>query len=66
MGLCFHQGVCCCFFLFYIFGAVSMVMIFAIGVINSHIEKKREQLAKEDVEEVAEGHKSTDGDEQVA
>ena len=36
--------------LLYIFGAVSMVMIFAIGVINSHIEKKREQLAKEDAE----------------
>ena len=36
--------------LLYIFGAVSMVMIFAIGVINSHIEKEREQLAKEDAE----------------
>ena len=39
--------------LLYIFGAVSMVMIFAIGVINSHIEKKREQLAKEDAEKEA-------------
>lgn len=36
--------------LLYIFGALSMVMIFAIGVINSHIEKEREQLAKEDAE----------------
>lgn len=39
--------------LLYIFGAVSLVMIFAIGVINSHIEKKREQLAKEDAEKEA-------------
>ena len=36
--------------LLYIFGAVSLVMIFAIGVINAHIEKKREELEKEDAE----------------
>ena len=36
--------------LLYIFGAVSLVMIFAIGVINAHIEKKREELEKEEAE----------------
>jgi hypothetical protein len=36
--------------LLFIFGAVALVMIFAIGVINSHIEKKREELAKEEAE----------------
>ena len=36
--------------LLYIFGAVSLVMIFAIGVINAHIEKKREELEKEETE----------------
>lgn len=36
--------------LLYIFGAVSLVMIFAIGVINAHIEKKREELANEEKE----------------
>jgi hypothetical protein len=36
--------------LLFIFGAVALVMIFAIGVINSHIEKKREELAKEETE----------------
>ncbi len=32
--------------LLYIFGAVSLVMIFAIGVINSHIEKKSQEEEK--------------------
>ena len=36
--------------LLYIFGAVSLVLIFAIGVINAHIEKKREELANEEKE----------------
>ncbi len=40
--------------LLYIFGAVSLVMIFAIGVINSHIEKKKEEAEKDGEEAPAE------------